>query len=240
MSYKTKETELTKTLKPIDNQLELNDNTIFNRKHWHYLVCGKRGSGKSTLLLNLLSTPKKEGGLQKEFDTIYLVSSTAQKDDKFDELVEELQRGNTFYPEFSNEVMEEIMADMEKKIASKKKTPHFLVILDDVIQSLPTNRKKGQAFNKFLISSRHFKSSLILLSQRLNELSPLVRSQADIVSYYRSDNKKEDKIFMETYSVPEDMLRFCVNREPHSFITVSFTSGKPRYFCKFDEIEKND
>jgi ABC-type cobalamin/Fe3+-siderophores transport system ATPase subunit len=238
MSYKTKETELTKTLKPIDNQLELNDNTIFNRKHWHYLIVGKRGSGKSTLLLNLLSTPKKEGGLMKEFDTIYLVSSTAQKDEKFDQLVEELERGKTFYPEFSNEVMEEIMADMEKKISTKKKTPHFLVILDDVIESLPLNRKKGQAFNKFLISSRHFKSSMILLSQRLNQLSPLVRSQTDIVSYYRSDNKKEDKTFMETYSVPEDMLKFCVNSEPHSFITVSFTTGKPKYFCKFDEIEK--
>jgi hypothetical protein len=238
MSYKTKETELTKTLKPIDNQLELNDNTIFNRKHWHYLIVGKRGSGKSTLLLNLLSTPKKEGGLMKEFDTIYLVSSTAQKDEKFDPLVDELERGKTFYPEFSNEVMEEIMADMEKKISTKKKTPHFLVILDDVIESLPLNRKKGQAFNKFLISSRHYKSSMILLSQRLNQLSPLVRSQTDIVSYYRSDNKKEDKTFMETYAVPEDMLKFCVNREPHSFITVSFTTGKPKYFCKFDEIEK--
>ena len=236
MSYTTKHSELSSSLKTFDNQLELNDNLIFNRKHWHYLICGKRGSGKTTLLLNLLTTPKKEGGLLKEFDKIYLVSSTALKDSKLDELVEELQRGGTFYSDFSNDVMTEIMEDMEKTTSLKKKTPHYLLILDDVISSLPKNTQKRQAYNKFLVSSRHYKSSMIVLTQRLNELSPLVRSQSDIVSYYRSDNKKEDKIFTETFNVPEPMLKWCVS-QPHSFITVSFTSGTPKYFCKFDEIE---
>ena len=237
MAYTTKNSELSSALKTFDNQLELNENqAVFNRKHWHYLICGKRGQGKTTLLLNLLTTPKKEGGLMKEFNKIYMVSSTALKDSKMDDLVEELERGGSFYSDFTNETMVEIMEDMEKTTASMKKTPHYLLILDDVIQSLPMNRKRGQAFNKFLVSSRHYKSSMIILTQRLNELSPLVRSQSDIVSYYRSDNKKEDKIFVETFNVPEEMLKFC-HSEPHSFITVSFTGGKPKYFCKFDLIE---
>jgi hypothetical protein len=236
MAYSKKSSELSSSLKTFDDQLELNDNLIFNRKCWHYLICGKRGSGKTSLLLSLLTTPKKDGGLMKEFDKIYMVSSTALKDSKLDDLVEELERGGTFHSEFTNDVMTEIMEDMERTTAAKKKTPHYLLILDDVIQSLPMNRKRGQAFNKFLVSSRHYKSSMIILTQRLNELSPLVRSQSDIVSYYRSDNKKEDKIFMETYNVQEEMLKYCV-AEPHSFITVSFTKGKPQYFCKFDLIE---
>jgi len=237
MSFQLKKNELTDSIIPRDNQLQPNDNPIFNRRCFTMLISGSKGSGKTSLLLSLLSTPKKQGGLMKEFDRIYLVSPTARNDAKLDDLVEELEDGGTFYDEFSNDIQVEIMNDMDafNNNRKKKKKPHILVIYDDVISLLPNNRKKGQSFNKFMTCNRHMNASIIILTQRMSELSPLIRSQADLISYFKSNNKKENAIFIDTFGVNEDMLNFCCE-DSHTFMTVSFMGKKPMYFKKFDEV----
>lgn len=240
MSYKLKENELTKNIKARDNQLDVVDDKIFNRRCWTYLIIGKKGSGKTNLLLNLLDTPIKEGGLKKEFDRIYMVSTTGRKDHKLDELVEELDEQGTYYDELDNDVMKEIMDDMDvfnDNWTKKKKKPHILVIFDDCIHTMPSNRKKGQHFNKFLTTNRHMNASIVILTQRLNELNAIVRSQADIVSFFKTDNKKENDTFIDTYGCPEDIMKTYL-KDNHDFITVSFTGKKTKYYYKFDEIEK--
>jgi hypothetical protein len=237
MAFQLKKNELTESIIPRDNQLQQNDNPIFNRRCFTMLISGSKGSGKTSLLLSLLSTPKKQGGLMKEFDRIYLVSPTARNDAKLDELVEELESSGSFYDEFSNEIQKEIMDDIQafNNNFKKKKKPHILVIYDDVISSLPNNRKKGQSFNKFMTCNRHMNCSIVILTQRMSELSPLIRSQADLICYFKSNNKKENTIFIDTFGVSEDMMNFCCE-DNHTFMTVSFMGKKPLYFKKFDEV----
>ncbi len=239
MSYKVKTNTLTDKVKAIDNQLEIDENHIFGRKNFIYLLVGKKGSGKTSLLLNLFNTPEDDGGFKKRFDKIYLVSPTALNDPKMDELTEELQNTGSFYSEITNDVVQEILDSIDtiKGNWKKKNKPEFAIIFDDCIHNLPSNRKRGQAFNKLMTTNRHFKTSVFILSQRLNELNPLVRSQADVISYFRADNKKEDEIFIDTYGASQELLDFCFS-EPHSFITVSYLHGKPKVYCRFNEITK--
>ena len=75
----------------------------------------------------------------------------------------------------------------------------------------------------------------MILAQRLNELNPLIRSQTDIISYFRQDNPKEDKIFSETYGIPLQKIEECT-KTPHSFITVNFLHNKPVIYNCFDQI----
>jgi hypothetical protein len=236
--YNVKPNKLSEHMKARDNQLEMNDESVFNRRCWTMIITGQKGSGKTSLLLNLLSTPKKEGGLMKEFDKIIMVSSTGRNDSKLDELIEELDSGNAYYDEFSNDIQAEIMEKIDAFNASwkKKRKPHILVIYDDIIHTLPNNRKKGQHFNKFMTCNRHMNASIVILTQRMSELSPLVRSQADLICYFKSHNKKENEIFTETFGVPQEMLDFCC-KDNHTFMTVSFMGKKPKYYCKFDELE---
>lgn len=239
MSYKVKENTLTSKIKALDNQLEIDENNIFGRKNFIYLVVGKKGSGKTSLVLNLFNTPEEDGGFKKRFDKIFLVSPTAKNDYKMDEIVEELQNTGGYYDEINNEIVEEILDNIDtiKSNWKKKSKPEFCIIFDDCIHQLPSNRKRGQAFNKLMTTNRHFKTTVLILSQRLNELNPLVRSQADVISYFRADNKKEDEIFIDTYGVNQEILDFCFN-QPHSFITVSYLHGKPKVYCRFDQLEK--
>lgn len=238
MTYKLKPNKLTEFMKACDNQLEENEMSVFNRRCWTMIISGAKGMGKTSLLLNLLSTPKKEGGLMKEFDKIIMVSSTGRNDSKLDELIGELDESGSFYDEFDNEIQKQIMEQIDNFNArwKKKRKPHILVIYDDIIHTLPTNRKKGQAFNKFMTCNRHMNASIVILTQRLSELSPLIRSQADIICYFKSHNKKENEIFCDTYGVLPELLNFCCE-DNHTFMTVSFMGKKPKYYKKFDELE---
>lgn len=232
--------ELTKAIKAKDNQANYNPDQVFAKDHFLYLVVGRKRSGKSTLALNLLDTPEKVGGFKKKFDKIWLVSPTAKNDPKFKELVDELEPDGQFYSEFNNEIQKELMDKIKEyntafKSRNKSRKPHHLVIYDDVLAFLPTNRKKGQFFNSFMTNQRHFKSSAMIMAQRLNELNPLIRSQTDIISYFRQDNPKEDKIFSETYGVPLEQIHAGVS-EPHSFLTVNFLHDKPVLYKRFDKI----
>lgn len=235
--YTVKPSKLTEAIQPKDNQLAESDDYFFNRRCWTMIIVGAKGSGKSSLLLNLLSLDKKDNGLKKEFDKIYLVSTTARKDEKMDDLVGELEEGGSFYDDANNEIVQEIIDDMEQFNArwKKKRKPHLLVIFDDTIHQLPSNRKKNQAFNKLMTTNRHYNASIIITTQRLNELSSLVRSQADIVIFFTSHNKKERQCLCDTYDVSEDMVDMCCH-DNHDFLTVSFTGKKKRMFKKFDEI----
>jgi hypothetical protein len=239
MAYKTKKNDLSERIKAQDNQLQIDPDKVFGRKNFIYLAVGKKGSGKTTLVLSLFDTPDKDGGFKKRFDRIYLVSPTARNDSKMDEIVEELDNQGTYYDDVDNEVVKDILDDLKIFNGSwKKKTPpESCIWFDDCIHNLPSNRKRNQAFNKLMTTNRHFKTTVIITSQRLNELNPLIRSQADIISYFRSDNNKEDDIFIDTYGVSRDLLDMC-NKEPNTFITVSYVQKRPKIYCKFDEIER--
>jgi len=233
------ENPLTEAIKAKDDQENYKKDQVFAKDHFLYLVIGRKRSGKSTLALNLLDTPEKLGGFKKKFDKIWLVSPTAANDPKMAELVDELEPDGQFYDSFNNEVQSELMDKIKQynnKFKGKKKKPHHLVIYDDVLAFLPSNKKKGQFFNSFMTNQRHFKCSAMILAQRLNELNPLIRSQSDIVSYFRQDNPKEDKIFSETFGVPQELIHSCTN-EPHCFITVNFLHTLPKFYKQFDEIK---
>ena len=233
--------KLSNAIKPKDNQSNYKSNQVFAKDHFLYLIVGRKRSGKTTLALNLLETPEAIGGFKKKFNRIWLISPTAKHDEKLKPLVEELSESGQYFEHFDNDVQKTLMDaiinyNTEAKNAKKKEKPHHLVIYDDCLAFLPHNKKKGQFFNSFMTNQRHLKSSCMILSQRLNELNPLIRSQCDIISYFRQDNPKEDKIFIDTYGIDGSKLKECVN-EDHSFITASFLHSKPKIYKRFDELK---
>lgn len=234
--------KLTKAIKAKDNQSNYKENQVFAKDHFLYLIVGRKRSGKTTLALNLLETPESVGGLRKKFNKIYLISPTAKNDEKLKPLVEELSECGQYYDTFDNDIQKHVMDEIKEynnawKEEGKKGKPHHLVIYDDCLAFLPHNKKKGQYFNSFMTNQRHFKCSCMVLSQRLNELNPLIRSQCDIISYFRQDNPKEDKIFSETYGINPTQIQECV-AEPHSFITANFLHDTPKIYKRFDEVTK--
>jgi hypothetical protein len=146
-----------------------------------------------------------------------------------------------FYDDFNDDIMKEIMEKINdyRNNWKKKGKPRILFIGDDIMTLLPSGTQKKKAtWNKFVVSHRHLGTSIVILGQRFMSVPSLFRSQIDMVSYFEQSNKNENKLFCDSYDIPEDILEYAT-KDAYSFLTVSFMKSKPKYYKMFDEIERN-
>jgi hypothetical protein len=81
---------------------------------------------------------------------------------------------------------------------SKLQASGTLLILDDMITSeVAFNNKKGNLLKTLFYQGRHFKVSLILVSQKLKEVPPGLRLNASHIICFNLKNKKEEHDFFE-------------------------------------------
>jgi hypothetical protein len=157
-----------------------------------YIISGRKGSGKTSLAINLLSN-KKEGGYKKFFANIWLISPTARTDTKMKKLVNELDEQGKFYDEFNDIVIDEIRENVKAyNEENKDDDPRNLLILDDCMCDLPP-RQARSILNKVVILARHMRLSIWLLVQKYNTVNTIIRSNADLISFFKTDNEKEYK-----------------------------------------------
>jgi len=214
------------------------DNPFGKNNYAHiFLNIGKRGSSKTTLELNLLKNHYK-----RFFDKIYLFSSTGKKDPKMDKLIKELESSNQFFEEVNDDDLIRVMDEIEesnKIIMDKDETPHNLIIFDDVIHSLDKSTRKNSPFNKLITGNRHYKVCIHVISQKYNMLSTLLRSNADLIAFFRSENTNEINALKNDINVNDklfdDLYKFCVN-EPYSFMLINLQTNPKTYYKKFDRI----
>ena len=245
MAFQVKKNKLTDEIKSLDNKIVHKEDEPFGLNNYcHiFLDIGKRGSGKSSLALNLLKTHYK-----KFYDKIFLFSPTGTRDPKFDKLIKELSKEDQFYDEVSGENIEDLINRIEENndmIKEKeKRKAHNLVIFDDCIHMLDKGNTKNSQFNRLITSNRHIGVSIWIMSQKYNTyLSPLVRSNADIIAFFKTDNKKELKTLEDDLNVDEklfnDIYKFCCT-EPHSFMLINMQLGSPIFYKKLDRILLNN
>ena len=203
-----------------------------------FLDVGKRGSGKTTVCLNLLKTHYK-----KFFDKIYLFSSTGKRDPKMKKLIDELERTGQFYEEVDNDKIDQVLQEIEENNELIKeeddRKARNLIIFDDMIHALDKTTTKNSSFNKLITGNRHYKCCLWVISQRYNMLSTLLRSNADLIAMFKTDNKGELKTLETDININQklfnDAYNFCCN-EPNSFMLINMQMGKPIIYKKFDRL----
>lgn len=226
---------------PLDSQVVKTDEPL-PQAHIVYIICGKRGSGKSTLLLNLLK--RKNSPYHKFYDNIMMCSPTAGRDPKFDKLVEELQREDKFYDTLNDDVVNDIVERLkqfndEYAVEHPKSQPHNLLILDDCIHLMGTSNAHS-SLNQLFSNGRHLKLTLFICTQKLNKLSTLCRSQADLITFFPNDNQKEFDTLESEWNIDPKLLKAVYNYatdEPNSFLHISLFGRRPQFFKRFDKIE---
>jgi len=232
------ESALSKALAPLDNQKDTKV-TPLPSKPCNYALVGKKGCGKTTLFLNLIE--RKESPWFKHFNLIFLISPTASRDAKMKELVEDV--GDQYYEELNNDNLQEIMnridMDIEERAKEKKKKkPAYCIIYDDCIHMMKS--KNAKLVTLLATQNRHRNITNIYLLQKWNSMPTLIRANLDLVSFFRTDNKKELQTFLEEQNADEDELQrmydFAV-QEPYSFLHVNNYFSKPVFYQKFNEIK---
>jgi len=238
--FSLRENALSCDLAPMDNQVHKTDDPL-PLGHVSYIFCGKKGSGKSTLILNLLK--RKTSPYYRHFDNIYMISPTAKRDPKFEKLIEELSRDGKFYDTLDettiNDIIQKITKFNEDFLEEHpKKKPFNLLILDDCIHMMPTSTAQS-TLQQLFSNQRHSKLSLFLATQKLNKLPTLCRANADLISFFPNDNKKEFECLENEWSIDPKLLKavyeFAIDA-PNSFLHISFFGRKPTFFRKFDRI----
>ena len=228
---------LSNLLAPLDDQKEKPNLSPLPLKPSNICFCAKKGQGKSTVILNLLTNPKSP--CYKAFDLVFLISPTASRDPKYEELLEDI--GDQYYDDLSNEVVEEIIQRMDthRDDFKKKRKPHYLIIFDDCIHAM--RGKKSRAMDRLATQNRHLQVSNWYATQKWNSYLPtLVRSNLDCIGFWRTGNKKELDSFLEEMNDDEDKLRALyqfATEDPYSFLWINQYHGKPLYFKKFDRID---
>lgn len=230
--------DYSKFLGSLDNQVNYdNIDPLQKGNHNVWLIVGRKGSGKSTFVLNLL---RKKQMYRRAFDNIYLVSPTAQRDDKFDKLCEELSNEDKCFDECSADVLTDIRERVQKfndeflqKKSGKRgvpaKKPHSLLILDDCISDLNKGSEIKNVINKMVMNSRHLKLSIWIVSQKFKLISTAIRANADMLTFFNNKNDVERKS-LEEYGIdtklldlldkPSDFIHFVLRGNPKSFINL--------------------
>ena len=199
------------------------------------VICSKKGSGKTTLLLKLLLDP---GAYKGKYDRIIIISSTFEA--QYAKVWSKLDpTGIQVESEVTDELLKEIL-QYQKEHQDK----NLLVVSDDQGENWRTLNSKLVSF--FVSNSRHARISMIFLTQCFTQISPPIRSQADIVISFSSVSFTELVALCRVVSIMS-MTRFRrmffdVTQEPYSFLVMT---SKPTidYYHNFDfkiDIEKYD
>ncbi len=232
------ESALSNALAPLDNQKDMKVSPLPLRP-CNYAIIGRKGTGKSSLMLNLLE--RKESPWCKHFDLIFLISPTAMRDDKMKELVDDI--GDQYYQDLTNENLDDIMARIdahteERKNKKKKGKPAYCIIYDDIIHQIKS--KNAKLVTLLATQNRHRHVTNVYLLQKFNSMPTLIRANLDIISFFRSDNKKELATFFEEQNSDEDTLKKLyeyATKAPYSFLTINNYYPKPVYYSRFTEIQ---
>lgn len=238
---------LTDKVKPLDNQLNRGqlDGPIPDTKACVWILSASKGRGKTTTLLNVLNTKRSEGGLRKYFDNIYMFSPTAKTDSKTKKLVKELERDDKFYEEFNDANMKEVVDRMkqynqEKKEEDPQAQPRNCIVFDDCMSDLPKSFEKTGGLNRLIIQARHNNCWLVFLVQRYIGLNRLIRSQADLISFWKTDNSKELQALIDDVNIDKDTLKMLyeyATEGPNDFLHINLLTRT--FYKKFDKIILN-
>jgi hypothetical protein len=152
-------------------------------------VCliGKRNSGKSNLLKYLVSLS------HDNFRTIFLISPTEQINNFYKGLI----NPNNIYSEYDEDWVQSLIEKMTKENTDKTDddASHILLILDDCIASV--NFNKSKTFKTLFVRGRHLKISIIITSQYINALPPIIRSNCDWIAVSQVNSQGLDLLMNE-------------------------------------------
>lgn len=214
------------------------------KKYFSLIVNGVRRSGKSRLVDFLISEIFDYE--EHKFDTCYLISSTSKmQDDVFRFVPQE-----NIIDELSDDKIRKIIDEREKIVESYKKNPHLfqyqpnaLIIIDDMLSdSKGRSLWHNKQISKLFFMGRHIFCSLIVLSQYAKALSPLMRSNADLLIYFRdlrADNRKcvldEYMCFCDDKEIKKKGEELMSSITSSRFVAMVVDRYKGQYSKSFDE-----
>lgn len=104
---------------------------------------------------------------------------------------------------------------------------HGLLILDDADAYIPKFPGRGTPWNSLLVAFRHHQIDLVLNTRRLQEVPPLVRTNASHLAIFRTRSDLARQSLGR--NIPEELLS-QIPTEPHRFLLVDVDKGDAKEY----------
>tara|TARA_R100000654_G_scaffold24893_3_gene48114 strand:- start:1399 stop:2145 length:747 start_codon:yes stop_codon:yes gene_type:complete len=210
------------------------------------LIVGLPASGKSSLIKNLLNGTPQDNLYNNVFNSVYYISPSQTMDINLPE--------EKIISLSEDEPLEDILSniiDVEKEENEEDEDdPHrVLIILDDAINYINTNKRAMNVFKKLVMNGRHIlgKHSSVatwIVSQKVKSIPLQIRSQANQVFFF--DSTKGEKEVIRDEFTPldkkegEELMEFVFDR-PHNFLFINlFLPKNKRLFKNFNQLILED
>ena len=150
------------------------------------LILGSIKSGKSNLIVNFFCN---DNFYKDKFDIVRLMSTTLHMDNKMKIMNEHFDCDDHYQDSYIDDIMKS-QGQFEKEDPDR---PKYCLVLDDILS--PEFCKKNNKLAYFTAKMRHFIDMMIISSQSLNNIPPIIRGQVRDLIVTRQQNQKElDKI----------------------------------------------
>lgn len=182
---------------------------------------GSTRSGKSTMVTNFLYNPDFYKNI---FENVIIISPTVLNDDtlrfiKEDEKITKISENF----EFLDDILKTIVESQED--VEKEEREDVLIILDDMLGFL-----KRESYLTYLCTRyRHYKISILITTQSFRAIPNIIRTNADFVILFATQNKKEYKKIEEEYGglIPDFETRFKeATDKPYNFMYINLKKIK--------------
>ena len=145
------------------------------------LIIGLPASGKSSLIKTLLNGTHEDNLYNNVFNSVYYISPSDTMD---------LNLPDDKMINLDKEPLENILQniiDVEEGLGEQDDPHRVLIILDDAINYINTNRKALSIFRKLVMNGRHILGrhssvALWIVSQKVKSIPLTIRSQANQVT----------------------------------------------------------
>lgn len=156
------------------------------------LIIGRSGCGKTTLLIKLLKQIRSEFG--KKFE-ILLISPTAANQDLYKENEEIF---DDYFTVLNDTVVQKIIDSAKRLNKRKRGKKELIAVFDDVGEDQYFLKRKNK-LTDLVVTARHIHTHLIFLVQKVKQVAPIYRLNADEIYVFKPTSKPEKKIIMEDF-----------------------------------------
>ena len=197
------------------------------------ITSGFSGCGKTNLIVNILMNDKLLGNV---YDNIYIINPNFYNDGLYHGYFD-IPKENV-YLEYSDDVITQII---KKSIPSEK----TVIVIDDCVGTEDFYQrfasKKSSPLIKLATHGRHSGISMIILTQSMKYVTPIIRQQSNVLIVFQAFSKQEQKnIYEEKGRGSFDEFKTFLEKQTersYQFLVISTIGGELRFYNeKFSEI----